>query len=150
MMPVCSHSRDSSPGANFEHMAPRQQHHAEADQHQAAGDLDRRGIGEHHVGNRRHAEGGNGRERAVAEHGTEPRGNAAEEAARDGALDAEHIHGADRRRHQHADPDAGKHQLDAGQHDLRAGLQDPLPSFRMRFAARRLGAIEVRPSSAKR
>ena len=60
---------------------------------------------------------------AVADHGADARGKAGPEAAGHRPLDDEDVDRPDRRRHQHADAEAGEHELEGGQDDLRACLQ---------------------------
>ena len=65
--------------------------------------------------------------RAVGKDGADTSGKPAPEAARNRPLNDEDIHRPNWCRHQHADGNAGKHELDAGQHDMRAELQDRAP-----------------------
>jgi hypothetical protein len=89
------------------------------------------GIGDHDVGDRLDAEGGNRRQQAVGKDGADTSGKPAPEAARNRPLNDEDIHRPNGCRHQHADGNAGKHELDAGQHDMRAELQGaPIRSWR--------------------
>ena len=73
---------------------------------------------------------------AIAEHGAETGREPGPEAAGDGSLNDENIDRPDGRSHQHANADAGKHELKGGEDDLRARLQGPGPIRSSRTAPR--------------